>query len=79
MTPRRGGHTATVKILLDKCTDVNVKTREDTTPLHGACECGHDAVVSLLIDRGADVYLLRIWARRSTSPSRLGTAPPRRC
>ena len=51
----RKGHTETVKLLLDKGADVNMKTDNGETALIEASENGHIEVVKLLLDKGADV------------------------
>ena len=49
------GHTETVKLLLDKGADVNMKTDNGYTALIEASENGHIEIVKLLLDKGADV------------------------
>jgi ankyrin repeat protein len=51
----RKGDVATVKAMLDKGVDVNLKTRYGATALSYACDKGHLDLAKLLIDRGADV------------------------
>jgi len=51
----RKGHTETVKLLLDKGGDVNMKTDNGETALIEASENGHIEIVKLLLDKGADV------------------------
>jgi ankyrin repeat protein len=46
----------TLKILLDAGANVNSKGPQGLTPLHEAARWGWNAVVQLLVDRGADLY-----------------------
>jgi hypothetical protein len=52
-----GGHTAVVKLLIEKGADMNIGSsyRAPHTPLHTAAEEGRYKVVELLLQRGADV------------------------
>jgi hypothetical protein len=49
------GNIEAVKQHLAAGTDVNAKTRNAWTPLHGAAEGGHGEIVELLIAAGADL------------------------
>ena len=49
-----GGHTDTVKLLLDVGADKEVKDKNGETPLHCAAWKGHTDIVKLLLDAGAD-------------------------
>jgi hypothetical protein len=51
----RKGDIAAVRALLDKGVDINSKTRYGATALSYACDRGYLEVVTLLIERGADV------------------------
>jgi len=50
-----GGDVATVKLLIEKGSDVNSKTPGGITPLHLAAVSGNADVARLLLKRGADV------------------------
>lgn len=50
----RGGHTAAVRLLLQKGALANVRTI-DETPLHIAAKRGHTEIVSMLLEAGASV------------------------
>ncbi len=43
-----------VKMLLDNRAHVNAKDRYDQTPLHWSTEKGHDEIVRILLDYGAN-------------------------
>ncbi|RPB02411.1 ankyrin, partial [Choiromyces venosus 120613-1] len=52
------GQTHLIKFLVEKGTDVNLKTGHQLrTPLHEACENGHEDAVSLLLAAGADASI----------------------
>jgi ankyrin repeat protein len=44
-------------LLLEKGADVNAKNEYCTTPLHRACSGRHENIVSLLLEKGADVSM----------------------
>ena len=46
---------ALVRLLLDAEADKEKVNDAGFTPLHGACQKGHNAVVKLLIDEGANI------------------------
>jgi hypothetical protein len=50
----RGGHTAAVRVLLQRGALANVRTI-DETPLHIAAKRGHTEIVSMLLEAGASV------------------------
>ncbi|GAP83288.1 putative ankyrin repeat domain-containing protein 29-like [Rosellinia necatrix] len=52
-----GGHTAIIKLLLEKGADIDLSHRYSGTPLCIAAENGHVAVVKLLLKRGARIDL----------------------
>jgi ankyrin repeat protein len=45
-------------MLIDGGADLNVAERRGWTPLHVACDKGHESVVTMLIDGGADVNII---------------------
>ena len=51
----RGGHQATVRLLLDQGAHINARDIAGKTPLHRAAFCGGEATVGLLLDYGADI------------------------
>lgn len=50
-----GGHSACMKILVDRGADINAADNEGRTALMWAAFSGHGACLKLLLDRGADV------------------------
>src|SRR2546421_1768040 len=50
-----GGFDDEVRFLLDRGSDVNLKTNFRSSPLMAASFAGHDSTVRLLLSRGADV------------------------
>ncbi|XP_071159000.1 uncharacterized protein [Mytilus edulis] len=50
----KGGHTAIVKMLLDRGANFDKCDASDQTPLMKACEHGHAVIVKMLENRGAD-------------------------
>jgi ankyrin repeat protein len=69
------------KLLLDgkyegKGADINLQERDGWTPLMAACVRGHEAVVRLLLERGANATLRHVngstalfWARHNKRAS----------
>lgn len=51
------GHAATVSALLERCADPNVLNDRGQSPLAGAVFKGHDEVVGVLVEGGADPRL----------------------
>ena len=51
----RRGHADTVEMLLDAGADVNARSSSGSTPLYDAALKGNGAIVSLLVNRGADL------------------------
>lgn len=47
------GHYRVARILIDLCSDVNVRSQLAQTPLHVAAETGHTSTARLLLHRGA--------------------------
>uniref|UniRef100_A0A8C7R9B4 Ankyrin 2a, neuronal n=1 Tax=Oncorhynchus mykiss TaxID=8022 RepID=A0A8C7R9B4_ONCMY len=47
------GNTNMVRLLLDRGSQIDAKTRDGLTPLHCAARSGHDPAVELLLERGA--------------------------
>ncbi|XP_008588084.1 PREDICTED: receptor-interacting serine/threonine-protein kinase 4 [Galeopterus variegatus] len=47
------GHYRVARILIDLCSDVNVRSQLAQTPLHVAAETGHTSTTRLLLHRGA--------------------------
>ncbi|KAF8243859.1 hypothetical protein K440DRAFT_636735 [Wilcoxina mikolae CBS 423.85] len=52
---REKGHEATVRLLLEKGTDIEAKAINERTALHFAAMSGHDAIVRLLLNRSANI------------------------
>ncbi|XP_063426829.1 uncharacterized protein LOC134710404 [Mytilus trossulus] len=50
----KGGHTAIVKMLLDRGANFDKCDTFDQTPLMKACEHGHTVIAKMLVNRGAD-------------------------
>jgi len=61
MSAAESGDINTVKNLIDKGADVNVRDEYQYTPLHKASEGGYTETVKLLIDKGADVNAKGRW------------------
>ncbi|KAJ1465263.1 ankyrin repeat-containing domain protein, partial [Baffinella frigidus] len=67
-----GEHTAMLaEILLDSGADARAKSRNGSTPLHGAVERGHAGLVDLLLEKGADPAAAR---RGGTTPLHVAAA-----
>lgn len=52
------GHTAIVRLLLEKGADANIKADSGRTILYQAAENRHEAIAQLLLEKGADAVLL---------------------
>ncbi|KXG52095.1 uncharacterized protein PGRI_083790 [Penicillium griseofulvum] len=50
-----GGHTETIRLLLERGADVNAQGGEDGTALYAAALRGHTETIQLLLERGADI------------------------
>lgn len=44
-----------VSLLIDKGANYEAKTRDGLTPLHCAARSGHEAVVDMLLEKGAPI------------------------
>lgn len=44
-----------VSLLVDKGANIESKTRDGLTPLHCAARSGHEAVVDMLLEKGAPI------------------------
>jgi ankyrin repeat protein len=51
----RNARGAIVSLLLEKGANIHAKEYDGRTPLHRACEYGHENIILLLLDKGADV------------------------
>jgi ankyrin repeat protein len=49
------GHEAVVKLLVEKCAELESKDNSGGTPLLRAAGNGHEAVVRLLVEKGAEL------------------------
>jgi ankyrin repeat protein len=50
----RGGHRATVRVLLNKGANPNVQDHRGHTPMYRATKFGHSEVVKMLLEKGAN-------------------------
>ncbi|XP_076107833.1 uncharacterized protein LOC143076084 [Mytilus galloprovincialis] len=64
------GHTDIARLLLDHKANVNVKKKDETTPLFYACEVGHEDIIELLLEKGANQKICR---KDKTSPVDIAT------
>lgn len=76
----RNGHLEVVQVLLDAGANVNQSGEDDgfwtgPTPLSCACSYGHEAVVKLLLERGADPD--GMWIKRGKNEDRADDTPLR--
>jgi len=51
----RGRHEATVRLLLERGANADVRDKDGGTALHWVAEDGHEATARLLLERGADI------------------------
>ncbi|XP_065883118.1 26S proteasome non-ATPase regulatory subunit 10-like [Dysidea avara] len=51
-----GGHSETVKLLMELGADINVEDEAGSTPLHYAAQSGSEDVVKMIIEREADIH-----------------------
>jgi ankyrin repeat protein len=59
-------------MLIDRGADLNIAENHGFTPLHLACDTGHESVVRMLIDGGADLNLAN---RRGRTPLHAACRP----
>ena len=57
----KDGDLEVVKSLVDQGADVNVKDKENATPLMRSVSRNYQAIVKLLIEQGADVNAINDW------------------
>ena len=54
------GYMPLVQLLLEEKADVNLNAKDGRSPLHAACESGHDAIAARLIRAGCKLSLIHI-------------------
>jgi|GEM_PF-5397758 len=67
------GNLDAIKSLVDQGADVNIKDKDDLTPLHNAVKKGHVEVVKYLVSQGANVHA---WSERGSTPINIAIYNP---